>query len=124
MTRLLGASDSDIERVLRAALGAERVRVYPDDIKILGGTTNTQAAACREAKAPFIHLELSASLRNSITEDMTRYHTFYEIDGRTPGAIIETGFMLEDRHLLTERPDLVARGIVDGIVCFIEGEGP
>jgi len=59
---------------------------------------------------------------NSITYDMTRYHTFYEIDNRTPGAIIETGFMLNDRHMLTQRADLVAQGIVDGIVCFIKGE--
>ena len=61
---------------------------------------------------------------NSITYDMTRYHTFYEIDGRTPAAIIETGFMLADRRILTQRADLVARGIVDGIVCFIEDERP
>jgi N-acetylmuramoyl-L-alanine amidase len=58
---------------------------------------------------------------NSITGHMTRYHTFYEIDGRTPGAIIETGFLWLDRELLTQRPDLVAQGIVDGIVCFVEG---
>lgn len=61
---------------------------------------------------------------NSITYDMTRYHTFYEIDGQTPGAIIETGFMSNDRHMLTQRADLVAQGIVDGIICFIEGERP
>lgn len=60
--------------------------------------------------------------RNSITPDMSYYHTFYEINGQTPGAIIETGFMLNDRYILTERSDLVAQGIVDGIVCFIEGE--
>jgi N-acetylmuramoyl-L-alanine amidase len=60
---------------------------------------------------------------NSITYDMTRYHTFYEIDDRTPAAIIETGFMHNDRALLTQRADLVAQGIVDGIVCFIESEG-
>jgi N-acetylmuramoyl-L-alanine amidase len=60
----------------------------------------------------------------SITYDMTRYHTFYEIDGQTPGAIIETGFMYHDREMLTQRPDLVAQGIVDGIVCFIEREMP
>ncbi len=59
---------------------------------------------------------------NSITGHMTQYHTFYEIDGRTPGAIIETGFLWLDRDLLTQRPDLVAQGIVDGIVCFIEGD--
>lgn len=58
---------------------------------------------------------------SSITGHMTQYHTFYEIDGLTPGAIIETGFLWLDRETLTQRPDLVAQGIVDGIVCFIEG---
>ncbi|MBN1813332.1 MAG: N-acetylmuramoyl-L-alanine amidase [Anaerolineae bacterium] len=61
---------------------------------------------------------------NSITPDMSHYHTFYEINGQTPGAIIETGFMFADRTMLTERPDLVAQGIIEGIVCFIEGETP
>jgi N-acetylmuramoyl-L-alanine amidase len=59
----------------------------------------------------------------SITADMARYHTFYEIDPNTPGAIIEVGFMLADRRLLTQRADLVAQGIIDGILCFLEGEG-
>jgi N-acetylmuramoyl-L-alanine amidase len=57
---------------------------------------------------------------NSITYDMIYYHSFYEIDSQTPGAIIETGFMRNDRHMLTQRADVVAQGIVDGIVCFIE----
>ena len=61
---------------------------------------------------------------NSITYDMTRYHTFYEVDGRTPAAIIETGFMRLDRPTLTQHADLVAQGIADGVVCFIEGESP
>lgn len=59
---------------------------------------------------------------NSITYDMTRYHGFYEIHGETPGAIIEAGFMRLDREMLTHQTDLVAQGIVDGIVCFLEGE--
>ena len=61
---------------------------------------------------------------NSITYDMIYYHNFYEIDGQTPGAIIETGFMLNDRPMLTQRAGVVAQGIVDGIVCFIEDDGP
>jgi N-acetylmuramoyl-L-alanine amidase len=61
---------------------------------------------------------------NSITYDMTRYHTFYEIQDQTPAAIIEIGFMYNDRPLLTQRADLIAQGIVDGIVCFIESEEP
>ncbi len=58
---------------------------------------------------------------NSVTGHMTGYHTFYTIDGRTPGAIIETGFLWLDRDLLTRHPDRVAQGIVDGVVCFLEG---
>jgi len=56
----------------------------------------------------------------SVTHDMTRYHVFTSIAPQTPGAIIEVGFMLTDRVILTERPDLVAQGIVDGLNCFIE----
>ena len=61
---------------------------------------------------------------NSITYDMIYYHNFYEIDNQTPGAIIEIGFMKNDRAILTERTDLVAQGIVEGIVCFIESSRP
>lgn len=60
----------------------------------------------------------------TITYDMTRYHAYYEIDRNTPAAIIETGFLLDDREILTQRPDVVASGIVEGLVCFIEGESP
>ena len=60
----------------------------------------------------------------TITYDMTRYHAYYEIDRNTPAAIIEAGFMLDDRELLTQHPDVVALGIADGFVCFIEGESP
>ncbi len=56
----------------------------------------------------------------SITDNMTNYHAFNEIAPLTPGAIIETGFMLEDRHLLQYRPKIVARGIAAGIICFLE----
>ncbi len=60
---------------------------------------------------------------NTITYDMTRYHVFYEVDNQTPAVIIEVGFMLDDRELLTERPDVVARGVANGLICFVEGEG-
>jgi N-acetylmuramoyl-L-alanine amidase len=57
---------------------------------------------------------------NSITYDMTQYHVFNTISHQTPGAIIEVGFMLTDREILTGGSDLVAQGIVDGIHCFFE----
>lgn len=59
---------------------------------------------------------------NSITYDMTRYHSFYEINSQTPAAIIETGFLNLDRGILTGRPEAVAQGIIDGIVCYARNE--
>ena len=58
--------------------------------------------------------------REGATIDMTDYHTFREIHPLTPAAIIELGFLLADRNLLTEHPDTLARGITDGILCFLE----
>ena len=59
---------------------------------------------------------------DTITFDMTDYHAFWEIDPNTPGAIIELGFMDEDRDLLTRRPDRAARGVANGILCFLQGQ--
>jgi len=59
---------------------------------------------------------------NSITNDMTNYHAFSEINTETTAAIIEAGFLNLDRKILTENTDLVAQGIVDGINCFIRNE--
>lgn len=61
---------------------------------------------------------------NTVTFDMTKYHAFYEIDAKTPAAIIETGFLYLDRDILTNHNDRVAQGIYDGIVCFLQGENP
>ena len=59
---------------------------------------------------------------NTVTFDMTKYHAFYEIDERTSAAIIEIGFLYLDRQILTRKPELVAQGIVDGILCFVENK--
>ncbi|MBI4731358.1 MAG: N-acetylmuramoyl-L-alanine amidase [Chloroflexi bacterium] len=59
---------------------------------------------------------------SSITTDMTGYHAFDEMDPATTSAIIETGFLFLDYPTLTEHTDLVAKGIVDGIVCFVNNE--
>ncbi len=57
---------------------------------------------------------------SSITDNMTNYHAFREIDGQTPGAIIEVGFLLDDRVILETKPKIIARGIAAGIICFLE----
>jgi N-acetylmuramoyl-L-alanine amidase len=58
----------------------------------------------------------------SITPDMREYHSFREIDPSTVAAIIETGFLNLDREFLTKRTDLVAQGVVEGILCFARNE--
>lgn len=58
--------------------------------------------------------------REGLTIDMTDYHTFREIHPLTPAAIIELGFLLGDRSVLTEKQDAMAQGITDGILCFLE----
>jgi N-acetylmuramoyl-L-alanine amidase len=55
----------------------------------------------------------------TITDNMTNYHAFREIHRQTPGAIIEIGFLLDDRAILEQKPKIVARGIAAGILCFL-----
>ena len=58
----------------------------------------------------------------SITENMTDYHAFSAIDPSTTAAIIETGFLNLDRDILVHHPDVVADGVVSGILCFVNNE--
>lgn len=59
---------------------------------------------------------------NSITRDMTSYHSFNEIDPDTPAAIIETGFLYLDYNMLVKQPDRPAQGIANGILCFLNSQ--
>ncbi|CAG0962346.1 hypothetical protein ANAEL_00703 [Anaerolineales bacterium] len=58
----------------------------------------------------------------SITGDMREYHAFSEIDPNTITAIIETGFLNLDRDILTKQTELVASGVTQGILCFVNNE--
>jgi N-acetylmuramoyl-L-alanine amidase len=55
-----------------------------------------------------------------ITYDMSDYHTFREVAVDTPTAIIEIGFMRNDRDFLLGQQDLIAQGIANGIRCFLQ----
>jgi N-acetylmuramoyl-L-alanine amidase len=59
---------------------------------------------------------------NTVTHNMTEYHAFRRIDPQTPAAIIEIGFLGGDRALLVDQPELVAKGVSDAILCFLEPE--
>ncbi|MBN1563237.1 MAG: N-acetylmuramoyl-L-alanine amidase [Anaerolineae bacterium] len=54
-----------------------------------------------------------------LTYDMTEYHTFGEVAVDTPTAIIEIGFMRNDRPMLLNQQDLIAQGIANGVRCFL-----
>ena len=58
----------------------------------------------------------------SVTDDMTYYHAFNEIDQATSAAIIEAGFLNRDYQFITEQTEKIAEGIVAGIQCFLNNE--
>ena len=108
------------------------ISIHADSCNILGAT-GFKTARVTDSAIPEAEDKLVACLNReyatatgltphpgSITDGMTDYHAFNQIDPQTPGAIIETGFLLDDRALLAERPKIVARGIAAGILCFLE----
>jgi N-acetylmuramoyl-L-alanine amidase len=54
-----------------------------------------------------------------ITYDMTDYHSFREVAVDTPTAIIELGFMRNNRDFLLSNQTLIAQGVANGIRCFL-----
>jgi N-acetylmuramoyl-L-alanine amidase len=96
--------------------------------------TGFKIAEAADNKRPEQAARLMACLKNRygeatglryahrITQDMTSYHAFGEIDPNTPAVIIETGYMNQDRELLTKDPARVARGITAGIMCYLNRE--
>lgn len=66
--------------------------------------------------------ETNMPLHDSVTNDMTFYHAFNEIDPGTPAGIIETGFLNLDYEILTTNTTVVATGVANGILCFINNE--
>ncbi len=77
-----------------------------------------------ECVASYYGRDTRLERRYGLTRDVTDYHVFRKIHPRTPGAIIELGFMLADRDLLTNQPDLMAGAITSGVLCYLEPESP
>jgi N-acetylmuramoyl-L-alanine amidase len=59
---------------------------------------------------------------STITNDMSSYHAFDEVDSNTNAVIIEVGFLNLDRQILTKGQDQIATGISNGILCYIRNE--
>ncbi|MCG3209984.1 MAG: hypothetical protein FOGNACKC_03613 [Anaerolineae bacterium] len=108
------------------------VSIHADSCSVPGATgfkaarvTNSAIPAAEDLLVDCINQEYTTYTGlpfhpGSITDDMTNYHAFNEIAQFTPGAIIETGFLLEDRYLLESKPKIVARGIAAGILCYLD----
>jgi len=75
--------------------------------------TGFKIAEAADNKRPEQAARLMACLKNRYAE---------AVDPNTPAVIIETGYMNQDRELLTQNPALVARGITAGIMCFLNRE--
>ena len=58
----------------------------------------------------------------SVTNDMTNYHAFAELNPITPAAIIEIGFLNRDNDRLRNDQDTLAQGVTDGILCYLRNE--
>lgn len=129
---LLKEFDEDLAGYKATAL----ISIHADSCDFVNNlATGFKVAQAMANKRPERTTRLTACLRNryteatglplhstSVTEDMTRYHAFSEIDEGTPAVIIETGFLNLDRQLLTQTPEIVAEGIASGIICFIRNE--
>lgn len=62
-------------KALERALGI-RVAVYPKQIRKLGGTKNVQARYSISVGRPFLHVEMSRSLRKQLTTEPERLRAF------------------------------------------------
>jgi N-acetylmuramoyl-L-alanine amidase len=83
--------------------------------------TDDRLVECLQAR--YAASTLLARHDDSITIDMWNYYAFREIAVETPAAIIELGFLLDDRSALENLRYEMALGIADGIACFLEPAG-
>jgi hypothetical protein len=75
------ANAGAVADALAAVLGPGAVRLYPDEVDVLGGTTNSQARASRKAGTGLLHLEMSAALRRELRADAALAKRFMQAVG-------------------------------------------
>lgn len=126
---LLDEFDPRLDDYQAAALVSIHANTCQDFRQLTSGYLVAKAAARPEGGLDSLLAECVADYygrltqmerRFSLTIDMTDYHTFREIHPLTPAAIIELGFMKDDRDILTTQQDALAQGITEGILCFLE----
>jgi hypothetical protein len=75
-----------VAAALRLALPNMTIKVYPDEVDTLGGTQNRQAELSRAARAPFVHVELNATLRTALNADPALAERFADALGAAKGG--------------------------------------
>jgi N-acetylmuramoyl-L-alanine amidase len=128
---LLDEFDPRLEDYQAAALvsiHANTCQVWPGEV--VSGYLIARAAARNTLQgnddilvncvAQYYGLATNLERREGVTVDMTDYHTFREIHPLTPATILELGFLLADRTILTEKQAEMAQGITNGILCFLQ----
>lgn len=131
-TDLLEEKDARLDGYRAAVL----VSIHNDSCKYINDqATGFKVAAAMSTRDKKLANRLESCLRDryqratnmplhekSVTADMTLYHAFNEIDPSTTAAIIETGFLNLDYDMLTKNTATVAKGVADGIICYIQNE--
>jgi N-acetylmuramoyl-L-alanine amidase len=126
----------EFDPMLQGYQASALVSIHADSCDFINNqATGFKVAAAMANPHPERAARLTACLRSrygqitglplhstSVTSDMTSYHAFGEIDENTTSAIIETGFLNLDRQFLTQHADLAAKGIAEGILCYIHNE--
>ncbi len=108
--------------------------IHADSCEMIEGATGFKVARVENSAIPEEDDRLVACLwqeyaeatglprhEGSITNDMLHYHALKEIAPQTPGAIIEMGFLGNDRETLVFGQNAIADGIASAIICFLEG---
>ena len=95
--------------------------------KLSASVTNPYPEKTNRLRACLIHhygqsTNLPYHIGSSQTLDMLNYHVFNKVNFETPTVLIETGFMNLDANIVIGQPELVARGITNGILCYIRNE--
>jgi N-acetylmuramoyl-L-alanine amidase len=131
---LLDEFDPRLDNYQAAALVSIHANTCQDFGEVVSGFLIAAAAARVTARgndeilvncvAQFYGQATGLQRRDGVTVDMTDYHTFREIHPVTPAAIIELGFMLADRPILTGQQEEMAQAITEGVLCFLEPANP
>jgi N-acetylmuramoyl-L-alanine amidase len=111
--------------------GAALVSIHADSCDIVGATgfkvarwTYTATPDADDRLVACLYKEYAAETLlprhdSSITSDMSSYYALREIAPETPGAIIELGFLKDDRGFLDDHRYEAALGVANGIGCFL-----